>query len=69
MNKFIDKLSSVSLALLMIVAIMLTIALIASPFVDIKKPIKKDYETICIGGWQYELIMNEFNEPLECGRD
>ena len=24
---------------------------------------------ICIGGYQYELVVNEFNEPVWCGEN
>jgi len=34
---------------------------------DNKKPkVKPEYESICIGGYKYELMVNEFNEPVWC---
>lgn len=29
--------------------------------------LKCEYGAICIGGYQYELVVNEFNEPVWCG--
>lgn len=30
---------------------------------------KPEYDSICIGGYQYELMVNEFNEPVWCGEE